>query len=197
MRTASVIVAAVSAAGLSLGTISIAWANTPAGNTALIAPLLGGPSLLAAGWAALLLSVRHRARSRSTAVGALAAAVAVGVLGAITWIIPVVAVGTVPSASPVWTILWGAAVPPLLSVPVGAALAALLGHPPTWRAWVAAAAAATVTAAVPVLLFPLAQLVTPLLLPTSVLAPLAAARRGPGAADTDVGGVLPLAAVAL
>ena len=197
MRTTLVVLAGAPLAGLSLGAASVAWGGTRAGNTALIAPLLGGPALLAAGWAILLLSLRHRERAVVAAGGALLAAAATSVLGAITWVIPVISVVATPSSLPVATIFWSAAAPALASLPLGVALAARLGHAPTRRAWLAGAGAATAAAAVPVLLLPLAQIVAPLLLPTSLLAPLAAARRGSGAADTNGGAVLPLAAVSL
>ena len=42
MRPTILLLAVAALAGLSLGFVSVAW-GTPAGNTALIAPLLGGP----------------------------------------------------------------------------------------------------------------------------------------------------------
>jgi hypothetical protein len=101
-----------SLAGLSLGFVSVAWGNTPAGNTALIAPLLGGPAFLAAGWVTLALSLGPRVRPLSLATGAATAAVATTVLGAIAWVVPAVAVAAAPPAPPAVMLLSGVLVPP-------------------------------------------------------------------------------------
>ena len=153
MRPTILLLAVAALAGLSLGFVSVAWGSTPAGNTALVAPLLGGPAFLAAGWVTLALSLGPRVRAISVAAGAVAAAIATTALGAIAWVVPAVRVDAAPPATPVVTLLSGVFVPPLVSVPVGVALAAVLGHAPTRRAWIGGAIAASAAAAVPVLLY--------------------------------------------
>ena len=191
MRTTLVLLAAFTLTGLALGAVCVAWGNTPAGSTALIAPLLGGPGLLAGGWAALLLSLRHRVRGGSAAAGAVLAGAATILLGAIAWVLPVAALTVTPPSAPVRTILWTAMVPPLLAVLLGTALAALLGFRLTRLAWTAGAFAAALAGVIPFAVLPLAQILAPLLLAVPIVAPLAAARRPTG--STGSGGRLTLA----
>ena len=165
--------------GLVLGFVAALWGSTPAGNTALVVPFAGGPALLAAGWAVLILALRHRVESRERLVaGGLAAggAALVLALGAVfTPAITLVSGVSGPETQRNVSLL-ALAVPLLLAMLVGVALAAWLGKPVGRRGWGAGAAAALLGIAAIVLVPGLGFTLAPLLIPLALLAPLLAAR---------------------
>ena len=84
-----------------------------------------------------------------------------------------------------WSEITTVAVPPVLSVPLGVALATAMGRAATLRVWSAAAAAVAGLLRVPAM--PLAQILAPLLLPVPIIIPLAGALRAPGFAAQATG----------
>jgi hypothetical protein len=146
------------------GLIAGAWGRTPAGNTALIVPFSVGPAIIAAGWAALALAEKR------AAVGAAAYFVLALVLSLLTSLLPVLLLGRGGDGSVGSVAL---AIPVVLAVPIGGAIAVLLGFQPGRRGWLASIA--TCLVAVVLVLAPtgIGFALAPLLLTMVLLSPLA------------------------
>jgi len=171
------------------GLIAGAWGRTPAGNTALIVPFSVGPAIIAAGWAALALTEKR------AAVGAAAYFVLALVLSLLTSLMPALLLRSGGDVFPMGVA--ALAIPVVLAMPIGGALAALLDHPPGRRGWLG-----SIASCLAVLLLVLAPTglgfaLAPLLLTVVLLSPLAlrhgvAAREPPHVAGAVL---LPLAVV--
>jgi hypothetical protein len=155
-----------------LGYVTAQWGKTPAGNSALVVPFAGGPAVLAAGWAALILALYHQERERQKLLaGSAAAGGAALLLGLAAVFLPVVAVTSAPGVAPAAAILWPAALP-LLATLIGTGLAAWLGYPSGLQGWLGGIVVAVLVAAGALLVPGLGYALAPLLIPLPLLVPL-------------------------
>ena len=170
------LLAASAVAGLIAGCVTALWGRTPAGNTALVVPFAAGPAITATGWAALILRLRHGEQGRRLLAGSAAVGGAALLLALAAVFLPVALAIAGRTTTPTMALFLNAAVL-LLVPPIGAALAAWLGHPPGPRGWGSSVAAALVILAGTPLVPGLAYLLVPLLVPLPLVLPLLLGRR--------------------
>lgn len=184
---ASTVPVFLGAGGLALGAVAVVWGATPAGNTALAVPFIGGPALLAAGWVVQALALRHGNVSRAGLAGGALAAVA---LGAVLAFIPVVAPAFVIGSGGTGTdipMLALALSAPVLAVLFGGLLAAWLGGSVTRSGWIGGAAVGFLALAATLLPGGVGYFLIPLVIPLALAMPLMVGR---GAGRTGWVGML-------